>query len=227
MRHFIIATVLTSLLFFKNGVFAQELNWRNLQEERHVLNINAGLMHGVVFGTGYGYRLNTTMPVILHAEYSFPSGKNLTDDLKSKIGGQARLFQIGNFHLSTKITGIFRKHENTLVRMLNFGSDLSVTAGYYRPRWFVAGDFGFDKAIVTHFRHTEAYRDIFPGVKDGWYEPATGGNFNYGLQAGFSFKSSDIYLKMGKVLVQDLKTKPFVPVYFQLGYTFRINRTQY
>ncbi len=223
MKHFIIATLLISLSGFNSKAFAQEINWTNLQQERHVLNINTGLMHGVVLGAGYGYRLKTRMPVILQAEYSFPAGKRLTDDFKSKLGGQVRLYQINNFHVSAKIAGIFRRHENTLVRMVNFGSDFSATLGYYKPKWFVAGDFGFDKAIVTHFKHTEVYRDIFPEVKNGWYQPSTGGNFNYGLQIGYSFKRSDIYLKAGKLLTQDFKTKPFVPLYIQLGYTFRMD----
>ena len=31
---------------------------------------------------------------------------------------------------------------------------MGVTAGYYQRKWFVAGEAGFDKAIVTHFKHS-------------------------------------------------------------------------
>jgi hypothetical protein len=106
--------------------------------------------------------------------------------------------------------------------MLNFGSDLSGNIGYYRSKWFIAGEVGFDKAIITNFKHSKVYRDQYPGVADGWYEPATGGNFYYGLQAGFSFKNQDIYMKAGKLLRQDFKTTPFIPFYFQLGYNIKI-----
>ena len=61
--------------------------------------------------------------------------------------------------------------------LANFGSDLSSTIGYYKPKWFVATEVGFDKAIVTHFKHSDLFKEHFPDVKDGWYEPATGGNF--------------------------------------------------
>ena len=54
-------------------------------------------------------------------------------------------------------------------------------------------------------------------MKDGWYEP-TGGNFYYGLKTGLSLKRNDIYLKAGKILAQDLKTKPPMPFYVELGY---------
>ena len=39
--------------------------------------------------------------------------------------------------------------------LLNFGSDMSGIIGYYRAHFFVAGEAGFDKAIVTHFKHSE------------------------------------------------------------------------
>jgi hypothetical protein len=107
------------------------------------------------------------------------------------------------------------------VRLQNFGSDLSGIAGYYRRQWFISGEFGFDKAIVTHFKHAKAYKDQFPEVVDGWYEPATGGNVYYGLQAGVSFKKHDVYVRAGKMLSQDFKTQPLLPLYGQLGYNIK------
>ena len=95
---------------------------------------------------------------------------------------------------------------------------MGVIAGYYKQKWFVAGEAGFDKAIVTHFKHTATYKQNFPSVQDGWYEPATGGNFYYGLQTGYSFRRNDIYLKAGKILTQDFNTTPMVPFYLQVGY---------
>ena len=95
---------------------------------------------------------------------------------------------------------------------------MGIVAGYYKPKWFVAGEAGFDKAIVTQFKHKDLYKQNFPSVKDGWYEPATGGNFYYGLQTGLSFRRNDIYLKAGKILAEDFSTKPMVPFYLQFGY---------
>lgn len=224
MKNIIKTTLLTSLLILANLASSQEINWKSLSDERYIVNANAGFSHGIVWGAGFGYQLKTKMPLILQAEYSFPSGKHLIDDFKSKVGAQARLFESGNIQVSAKIQGNFRRYENSLVRLVNFGSEMSAAAGYYRPKWFLAGEFGFDKAIVTNFRHSAHYRDMFPGVQDGWFEPSTGGNFNYGLMAGYSFKTSDLYLKMGKVLSQDFKSKPLIPVYFQLGYNVRINK---
>jgi hypothetical protein len=40
------------------------------------------------------------------------------------------------------------------MNILNFGSELKGVIGLYKNRWFVAGELGFDKAIVSKFSHT-------------------------------------------------------------------------
>lgn len=207
------------LTFGKNVCLSQTLNWESLRpEQRHILNVNAGFDYAFTYGIGYGYHLRSKLPIVLNIEHSQPAGDKMFDDFKTKIGGQIRVYQVNNFHFAAKVQGIFRRFENPYVRMLNFGSEMSAIVGYYKPRWFVAGEFGFDKAIVTHFKHSHLSRENFPGVKDGWYEPATGGNFHYGLQGALSFDKSDITMKVGKVVQQDFETNSTVPYYFQIGY---------
>jgi len=201
---------------------AQTLNWASLQKEhRHVANLAIGLDYGITLGVGYGYQLKTKLPIVLGVEYSLPSGKNIADDFKTKVGGQIRWVSVGDFQFSTKIQGIFRRFENNYVRLNNFGSDLSGVIGYYKPKWFLAGEVGFDKAIVTHIKHPDLMKENF-AIKDGWYESATGGNFYYGLQSGFSWRSHDLTLKAGKAITQDFKTEPILPFYVQLGYNLKI-----
>jgi hypothetical protein len=220
-----------TLIFFvilcsgSSQVFSQSVNWASLKsEQKHIANINAGWDYGLVYGLGYSHQLKSKLPILLNLSYSFPSGEKLFDDFKTKIGGQFRLYSISNFQFSVSLHGIYRRYENPLVRLQNFGSEMTGVIGYYKPKWFVAGEVGFDKAIVTHFKHSELFKEtIYANVKDGWYEPATGGNFNYGIQAGYSFKRSDIVLKIGKVLTQDFKTTPLIPYYLQLGYNYKIN----
>lgn len=204
---------------------AQTLNWGSLnKDQKHILNLNAGVEHGVIFGAGYGYQLTSRLPIVLNTEYSFPGGEKLLDDFKIKIGGQIKFYQKSNFHFSTKLYSVFRRYESDFARLLNFGTYLSAIVGYYKSKWFVAGEAGFDKAIVTHFKHTKSYKEIYPLVRDGWYELATGGNFYYGLQTGFSFKETDIYLKAGQIITQDFQSKPIIPFSVQLGFNLKITR---
>jgi hypothetical protein len=184
---------ISGLILSIRSVNAQTINWASLNEgNRHIVNASFGLEYGVIYGLGYGYQISTRLfPIVVNLEYSFPSGNKIFDDFKTKIGVQIRWIEYHGFQFSTKIHGVFRRNENNLDRLINFGSDVSAIIGYYRPKLFIAGEVGFDKAIVTHFSHSKAYKDQYPDAVDGWYEPATGGNFYYGLQSGFSFRKQD------------------------------------
>lgn len=208
----------------QNKLCSQSINWHaDSSELKHMLNANIGLDYALVYGIGYGYKLPTTFPIVLFGSVSLPAGENIFDDYKVKLGGNTDVFQLGDVHASINLNGVFRVYHSDYVRLINFGSDFSAAIGYYKQKWMVSGEFGFDKAIVTHIKNGPSYLEINPLAQDGWYEPATGGNFYYGLQTGISLKQSDIYLKAGKVLVQNFKTTPLFPFYAQVGYNFKFN----
>lgn len=218
----VIITFIISLLT-ANFSQAQNINWENLKNnEKHILSANTGWEYSFVYGFSYGYHLKIKMPIILESSISFASGEVIFDDFKTKIGGQINVFQIKSFRFNAAIHGIYRRYGNPLVTLQNFGADASTTIGYYKPKWFVAGEFGFDKAIVTHFKHTDIYKEVYPDVKNGWFEPTTGGNFNFGIQGGYSFSRSDLTLRAGKVITEDFKTEPLIPFYLQIGYSYKL-----
>lgn len=102
--------------------------------------------------------------------------------------------------------------------MLNFGSEFAGVAGYYKSRWYMAGEVSFDKAIVTHIKHLPVALENNPDLTTGWYIP-TGGNFAYGIQSGLVLgQKNDLNLKIGRVISQNFKTAPTLPFYSQLGY---------
>ena len=214
----VLAIVATSM-FAK----AQTLNWNNLSDDqKHIINLSTGVAYGATFGVGYGYHLKSKLPLVLNAEWSTPAGKNLFDDFTTKVGAQARLFEWKSFCFTAEAKGIFRRYESPYVRLLNFGSEFSGTLGYYHHSWFVGAQLGFDKAIVTHFKNSALLLENNPGLQNGWYEPATGGNFFYGLQGGCSFRQFDIYAKAGKVIEQDFQTSPLLPFYAQVGGNWKL-----
>lgn len=214
--------LVASFLFSLQLLNAQIFNWNAVENTRHIVNIGVGLDYSVSYNAGYSYKLNTKTPVVLTTSFSLPSGELILDDFKSKIGGQLLIINNPHFKGGVAINGIFRRFENPLVRLLNFGSETKANFGYYGLKWFIAAEIGFDKAIVSHFKHSDYYKEnYYEDVKDGWYEPSTGGNLQYGLQTGYSFKKSDITLSLGKVVAQDFKTNPTLPFYMGLGYNFR------
>jgi hypothetical protein len=217
MMKMIKATICLALLTgFSGAAMAQVYNWKSLNRKQNIINLHAGFDYGLVAGAGYSYRLGSSLPVVIHGDYSFPAGKNLLDDFKTRIGTTVRLYQANSFQLSADLTGVFRRSENDLVRMVNFGSEMKAVGGYYRSGWFVAAEIGFDKAIVTHLKHSASFKANYAGVTDGWYIP-TAGNFMYGVQGGISFSKTDLYLKAGRSITQDFKTTPIVPFFFEIG----------
>ena len=220
IKTFILSILMISCFQYSNS---QTINWNALDDTKHFVSIGIGWDYSLSYSLGYGYQFNTRVPLVLHGNVSIPSGEKLFDDLKVKIGGQIVVLNQSNFKGSISLNGIYRRYENPLVRLQNFGSEIKGTFGYYKPKWFVAAEIGFDKAIVTHFKHSKSFKDnIYPEVKDGWYEPTTGGNFQYGLQTGYSFKNSDLTLNIGKIITEDFKTPPQIPYYLMLGFNYKI-----
>ena len=215
------AGIVLLILMISNASSAQQINWRNFNEAKpHFVTVYTGWDYATAVGVGYGQKLKTTLPVVLNIEYSSPFGNNFFDDFKTKFGGQAELLHMDKFSVSVKVNGIFRRYQNDLVRVAGFGSEFSTNFGYYKPRWYVAGDIGFDKAIATNIKNSDVMKSIYPDVQDGWYVP-TGGNFNFGIASGYSFKSNDLYFRIGIYLTQDFSSAPAVPYYAQIGYSRR------
>lgn len=216
--------IIVAFLFSQNKIFAQVINWNNISEQnKHLLHANVAAEYGVTAGLGY-HRLMPAknFPLWVGGEFSMPAGSNLTDDFKARLGAQIKIAAFNHFQFSARVQGISRRYQNQSVTLFNFGSDFAGTLGYYKKHWFWGVEVGFDKAIVTHFKHSDWYKEnIYDNVQDGWYEPATGGNFYYGIQGGYSMKKIDFTLKAGKLLQQDFKSQPLLPFYGQIGANFR------
>lgn len=217
MKNLIITLGILATFIISNAGLSQQINWRSLNnDKKHFVNINAGWDYATVAGIGYGEKLPFKWPIVANVEYSAAFGENMLDDFKTKLGGQSEVYTINNFSIALKAYGIFRQYKNDYVQMASFGSEFSANIGYYKPKWFVAGEFGFDKAIATHIKNSDIMKDMYPDSEDGWYVP-TGGNFFYGLTGGYSFKTVDLYLEIGKAITQDFKTSPTIPYYAEVG----------
>lgn len=209
--------------FFTTAISAQSINWNTVENTKHITTIGIAWDYSLSYHVGYAYHFNTKLPLVIGANFSVPSGENLLDDFKAKAGGHIVLFDQSSLKGTVTLNGIYRRFENPLVRLQNFGGEMKGSFGYYKNNWFVAGEIGFDKAIVTHFKHSDSFKENnYSDVKDGWYQPATGGNFLYGLQGGYSFKKSDMTLNLGKITTQDFKTTPRIPFYVMLGHNYKL-----
>jgi len=118
-------------------------------------------------------------------------------DFRARLDAFSSLLHWRSVHLTGSVAFITRGTDNSIYRGLNFGSDITGTLGVYRHGWFVAGEFGFDKAIITHVTHSDWYRTYFyPDARDGWYLTG-GGTFHYGVTAGLGLGPTELVARYG------------------------------
>ena len=198
--------------------YSQNINWRLLREDRpNVLQLNFGYDYGVTAQLGYSRAFTLIRPVVVGLDFSVPMGDVLLDDFKARIGGQVEIVQAGSFSATVKIVSNFRRYKTQMVRIVSFGSDFAAVVGYYKSTWYAAGEFGFDKAVTSYFKHSDIMRAYYPTIRDGWYVP-TGGNFYYGIQGGKAIgESLELTLRMGATRAQENDEDAVLPYYAQLG----------
>ncbi len=217
----LLSAIVLLLAVVEAGV-SQNVNWRSLGDgQRNIIQFNLGYDFGATAQVGYGRSFTLIRPMLLELDYSSPMGDVITDDFKVRLGGQMEVVEIGGFSATIKISSVFRRYQTEFVRIASFGSDFAAVAGYYKPTWFAAGEFGFDKSITSHLRHSDIMRTYYPAIQDGWYIPS-GGHYYFGVQAGKTLgEMLELSMRLGATRAQDNDENALLPYYLQLGLGFR------
>lgn len=177
---------------------AAQWNVARFATERNRVYSTFGLDPAFVSTVGYG----RVVPVFgrgveLSADAGVATAHLDLHDFRARVGAQGSLVRWRSVHLAGSATFITRGTENTVYRALGFGADLTGALGVYRPRWFTAGELGFDKAIITHVTNSDWYRtNVYPDAKDGWYLDA-GGTYHYGLATGYAIGRAELVARAG------------------------------
>jgi hypothetical protein len=211
----IVLAVLLSALVSQTA--AAQSNVARFGIDRDRVHVTFGLDPALVTSVGYGHVIRVfDHDLLFVGDYGVAAARMDTRDFRVRVGTQTSLVRWGSLHLTGSATFITRGTENSIYHGLNFGSDFTGTFGTYRQGWFAAGEFGFDKAIVTHLTHTDWYRTYFyPDAKDGWYIDA-GGTFHYGLAGGVSFGRTDLIGRFGWRRTEDFN-ELMPPIYVSAG----------
>jgi hypothetical protein len=157
--------------------------------------------------------------VQLSGDVGIATARMDTRDFRARVGTQASLVNWRSLHVTGSATFITRGTENSIYRGFNFGADLTGSVGVYRPRWFAAGEFGKDKAIITHVTHSDWYREhVYSGARDGWYLDA-GGTYHYGAAGGIALGRVEVAGRAGWLRTEDFNGM-MPPMYASLGIGF-------
>jgi len=199
---------------------AAQWNVARFGTDRNRVYTTFGLDPAVVTSLGYG----RIVPLMGHAfllagEVGVVAARMDTRDFRARLGTQTSLVGWRSLHLTGSATFVTRGTENSIYRGFDFGADFTGTLGVYRHGWFAAGEFGFDKAVITHVTHSDWYRTYFyPGAKDGWYLNA-GGTFHSGVTGGFALGRAEVVLRFGWLRTEDFDVM-LPPTYASVGVGF-------
>ncbi len=183
---------------FTVGELSAQWNVARMDGPRNFAYASVGFDPALIASAGYV----RTVPVFGHAfELGGEAGVVAAGwdarDFRARAQVRTSLLRLGVFRIVGSAAFVARGTENTLHRAFNFGSDFTGNAGLYTSRWFLAGEFGFDKAIITHLTHSDWYRrNVYADAKDGWYLTG-GGTFHYGVTGGIALGPAEIALRAG------------------------------
>jgi hypothetical protein len=184
---------------------------------RHQVYVTFGLDPALVSSVGYA----RVVPWLdrewqFGAEVGVVAAEFDMRDFRARLSARTTVVRWRSVHLVGSAAFITRGTENSIYRALNLGADVTGALGLYRRRWFVAGEFGRDKAIITHITHSDWYREHFyPDAKDGWYLDA-GGTYHYGVASGMTIGRTELALRAGWQRTEDFNDL-VPPMYASLG----------
>lgn len=199
---------------------AAQWNVERFGSTRNQVYTTFGLDPALVASVGYG----RVVPLLgrewqLGAELGVVAADFDPRDFRVRMQARTSLVRWRSLRLVGSAAFITRGTENAIYRALNFGADFTGAAGVYRRGWFLAGEFGFDKAIITHLTHSDWYRENFyPDAKDGWYL-TTGGTFHYGVTTGAAIGRTELALRAGWRRTENFNDL-VPPMYASLGVGF-------
>ena len=211
----VLGALLLSALVARDA--AAQWNVARFGTERNHVYTTFGLDPAWVGAVGYG----RTVRIIGHefqlaGEVGLATAQLDTRDFRARVGTQTSLLRWRSLHLTGSATFITRGTENQVYKALDFGADFTGALGVYRRGWFVAGELGKDKAIITHITNSAWYRTYYyPGAKDGWYLDA-GGTIHYGVAAGLALGRMEVAARFGWLRAENWE-QMMPPMYATLG----------
>ena len=179
---------------------------------------------GTLFTVGYQRSFHVEplgKNIGVFASATIPSGDELFNDLRIKLGGQTFLLPENGYTISAGIalTGIHS--DNDLLSATGFGLDLILTAGYYGSAWFTAAEAGMDRTFIANIRFTDYYREYYyEGARDGWYDH-TAGNLRLGIRGGIRAGRTELALRTGLQTTLALNNR-VLPFYAGLSAGYRL-----
>jgi hypothetical protein len=150
--------------------------------------------------------------LLLSADISLPVFLLDFQHYEFNLAGRVRLFNLGFISFVNRLGFFLMGTQNDIYGGTTFGVKESLLIGYFGEIWYLAGEAGYDKPLMTYVAHTDLYKTtVYAEAVDGWYaSPA--GRFRVGLQGGVRlFRRLGINARIGYTVTERLNeyTLPF------------------
>lgn len=173
----------------------------NLEEPgTRVVYLNLGL--DPTFVAGVGYAQSFPIPAIkrdltLIGDFAIPIFLPDLKDYQLQVGSRIPVIGYKGLQLVNRLNLKLTGNQTWMFYVTGFSFQEGALAGYFHPRFFVAGEFGYTKFLVTYYQHSDEYRErVYADAQDGWYAN-TGGSWTVGLEGGFNVGRFEFGLRAG------------------------------
>ncbi|MBK9106104.1 MAG: hypothetical protein IPL92_16415 [Saprospiraceae bacterium] len=200
------------MLTISGMLMSQDIGWfTNDQNSGHVVSLHIGADFVTGFGFSYGYKFKGKIPFVIGTELTTPFGGQIMDDFKASLTAQTIFHPLKNIGISVKPSMTCRRYGSEAAVLVNISAGLGTSIGYYRDKWSIAAQAGYDHSSATLIK-PRILKEYYPGSHEDWYG-STGGNFNFGLQATYWLPSTGLSLRAGKTFGQNFEDNPTIPYY--------------
>ncbi len=157
-------------------------------------------------------RLELSVPATLTVPMLGPGG----DDAELRAGARVTLRAGGRLVLGEAVQPLVRSTRNRIYRATAVGVDVELTPTIVLGRWAAGGELGYDKGLLLHLHHTQAFRDrVYADVVDGWYQSG-GGTLRGGVRVAVRAGTVQLRLRAGMTMTEGGNAQ-LVPFYAELG----------
>ena len=203
---------LFALITFSLELKSQEIGWYTMDvQSGHMVTLHVGADFVSGFGLSYGYKFKGKIPFVIGTELTTPFGGQIMDDFKASLTAQTIFRPVKYMGITVKPSMTCRRYGSAAAVLVNISTGLSTTVGYYRDKWSVAAEAGYDHSNATLIK-PRLLKEYYPGSQEDWYG-STGGNFNFGLVTSYWMGATGLSLKAGKTYGQNFENNPTLPFY--------------
>ena len=186
------------------------------------LNFEFDPTFAVVAGYARSFELKAiNRSLTVSGDITFPIFLMDLKHYRVEIGSRIAFFNSERWNILNRFSIKNKGTDNPVYSGNLFSLEEGLLFGYFSNKWYVAGEFDYEKFLLTHIKHNNWYREnVYADAKDGWYS-STGGKFTFGLQGGYTFRDViELTLRLGMYKTESFNDPVGVPFFANIGVNY-------